>query len=35
MLVFVCARKNNLAEGLNLLVEVMEQAVNEEHDVRY
>jgi hypothetical protein len=30
VLVYVCARKNNPADGLNLLVEAMEQPVNEE-----
>jgi hypothetical protein len=31
----VCVRKNNPAEGLNLLVEAMEQAVNEEQAIGY
>jgi hypothetical protein len=35
VLVYVCARKNNPADGLNLLVEGMEQAVNEEQVVGY
>jgi hypothetical protein len=33
VLVYVCARKNNPVEDLNLLVEAMEQAVNEEQAV--
>jgi hypothetical protein len=35
VLVYVCAKKNNPADGLNLLVEAMEQAVNEEQVVGY
>jgi hypothetical protein len=35
MLVYVCARKNNPADGLNLLVEAMEEVVNVEHAVGY
>jgi hypothetical protein len=35
VLVYVCVRKNNLAEDLNLLVEAMEQAINEEQAVGY
>jgi hypothetical protein len=30
MLVYVCVRNNNPAEGLNLLVEAMEEVIHEE-----
>jgi hypothetical protein len=35
VLVYVCAKKNISAEGLNLLVETMEEAINEEQAVGY